>query len=204
MGCMNVSLGWWLARISVSWHAVVKLACTTGSDQLICAKINPPTKPGICTHTRSHLWKIDLWKWFFSKSLVNGKYVREIAVLSLKDCCLLRELPEKHSPIYPLAIPKVCDCVHNPYTSIIFHGNICYLNIMQAVPSLMTVCSCSQNFKVSTRSSCTLLKKPVINFTNVFHHVMFFWSYWWLFCSSKMLAEHTWYICYSWIHYLHR
>lgn len=104
----------------------------------------------------------------------------------------------------PLAKPEICNCVHNPYTSIIFHGNICYLSIMQAVPSLMTVCSCSQNFKVSARSSCTLLKKPVINFTNVFHNVMFFWSYWWLFWSSKRLAEHTWYIDYSWIHCLHR
>lgn len=89
----------------------------------------------------------------------------------------------------PLAKLKICDCVHNPYTSIIFHGNICYLNIMQAVPCLMNVCSCSQNFKISTRSSCTLLKKPIINFTNVFNHVTFFWSYWWLFWSKERIVS---------------
>lgn len=104
----------------------------------------------------------------------------------------------------PLAELKICDCVHNPYASIIFHGNICYLNIMQAVPSLMTICSCSQNFKVSSRSSCTLLKKPAVNLTNVFHQVMFFWSYWWLLWCSRRLAEHTWYSDYFWIHCFHR
>lgn len=176
----------------------MKTACTTGLDQHICTKIprckNKSTQGTWYwyTHTCSHLWKTDLLRWFlFLKSLVKWKYVGEVTVLLLLPPVWVVRKTVSHLPVTKL---KICDCVHNSHTSINFHGNICCLNITQTVHGLMTVCSCSQNFKVSARSRCTLLKKPVINFTNVFHHVVFFCTYWWLFWSRKRLAEHIYLI----------
>lgn len=184
----------------------MKTACTTGLDQHTCAKIPRCKNKSTLgtwywyTHVLTFLgnWPTKMVSLF---KIFRKMQVREVTVLFMPPPVGIVRKTVSNLPLTKL---KICDCVHNSHTSINFHGNICYLNIMQAVHSLMTVCSCSQNFKVSARSSCTLLKKPVIKFTNVFHHVMFLCTYWWLFCSRKWFAEHLWYVDFFWIYYFLR